>query len=163
VRAQIARSRTKTKRARKNKSRRRSLLWLTEAQAALGWAVLLALAAVLGAIYLHQTSGIAQVGRTVQGLQYQLEEVKRENSSLELNVAEAQSLERLRREAERLGFLPSTPDDSDYLIIHDLPALRESTETLEPQGEPIVIESAFEAIILSLKSRIGDFSRGEAK
>jgi len=163
VSVRAARPRSKSKKARRNKARRRSLLWLTEAQAALGWAVLLALAAVLGSIYLHQTSGIAQVGRTVQSLQYRLNEVKRENTRLELEIAEAQSLGRLRREAERLGFVPSTPDDIDYEIIYNYPPQRESTESLEPQLEPISIETAFEAIIRSLTSRIGDFSRGEAK
>lgn len=81
---------------RERKERRRSLVWLTEAQAALGWGALMVLAAVLGAIYLSQTSRIASVGRTVQDLQAQLDEVKRQNATFEREIAEAQSLDRLQ-------------------------------------------------------------------
>jgi len=44
------------------KERKRSLLWLTEAQAALSWGILLTMAALVGAIYLFQTTGIATAG-----------------------------------------------------------------------------------------------------
>ncbi len=44
----------------------KKLPWLTEAQAALGWGIILILIALLGAIYLSQTSRIAIVGRLVQ-------------------------------------------------------------------------------------------------
>lgn len=156
--AHVARQRPKTK-----KDRRQRLLWLTEAQAALGWAVLLALAAVLGAIYLHQTSGIARVGRTVQGLQFQLDEVKRANNDLELDIARAQSINRLKEDSESLGFVPATPEDIDYFVIHDYPAQRESTESAAQLLEPVVIDTAAEALFRALTSRIGDPGRGEAK
>ncbi len=161
--AQTVRSRSKPKRARSKKAKKRKLLWLTEAQAALGWAVLLAMAAVLGAIYLHQTSGIAEVGRTVQRLQYELDEVKRINSGLELDIAHAQSLERLIEEAKRLGFIPATPEDIEVLLVNNYPSDGEYSESAGALSEPNEIENAFEAIIRALTSRIGDLSRGEAE
>lgn len=156
--AHIVRPRPKSK-----KDRRRKLAWLTEAQAALGWAVLLALAAVLGAIYLHQTSGIARVGRTVQGLQYQLNEVKRENTRLELEIAEAQSLSRLNEESDKLGYRRALPEDIEYLVILDFPPLIDPLELEDPQPEPVPIDSAIEAIFRALTSRIGSLGRGEAE
>jgi len=162
VSAETVRSRSKPKRAKSKKARKRKLLWLTEAQAALGWAVLLAMAAVLGAIYLHQTSGIAEVGRTVQRLQYELDEIKRINSGLELDIAHAQSLERLIEEAKRLGFVPATPEDIEVIIIDNFPSDGDDPESNGAQAEPNEIETAFEAIVRALTSRIGDLSRGEA-
>ncbi len=156
--AHIVRPRPKSK-----KDRRRKLAWLTEAQAALGWAVLLALAAVLGAIYLHQTSGIARVGRTVQGLQYQLNEVKRENTRLELEIAEAQSLSRLNEESDKLGYRRATPEDIEYLVILDFPPLKDPSELEDPQPEPVPIDSAIEAVFRALTARIGSLGRGEAE
>lgn len=156
--AHVVRPRPKSK-----KDRRRKLAWLTEAQAALGWAVLLALASVLGAIYLHQTSGIARVGRTVQGLQYQLNEVKRENTKLELEIAEAQSLIRLTEESDKLGFRRAIPEDIDYLVILDFPPQMDPMELADPLPEPVPIDSAIEAVFRALTYRIGSLGRGEAE
>jgi hypothetical protein len=156
VSAQIVGKRPKTK-----KEKNQRLLWLTEAQAALGWAVLLALAAVLGAIYLHQASGIARVGRTVQGIQFQLNEIKRENAKLELDIAERQSLHRLRAEAIRLGFIPATPDDIEYLVIDGYPSGQDTSDGSETDFKPVEIDTAAEAIWRSLTSRISDLVRGE--
>jgi cell division protein FtsL len=158
VSAHVVRQRPKSK-----KDRRRKLAWLTEAQAALGWAVLLALAAVLGSIYLHQTSGIARVGRTVQGLQYQLDEVKRENTRLELEIAALQSLSRLNKILDNLGFELAQPEDIDYMVIPNYPPELEAVESSERQPDPVPIDSAIEAIFHSLTSRIGSPSRGESE
>jgi hypothetical protein len=94
---------------------------LTEAQAAAGWGVIVVLGALLGAIYLNQASKIATIGRRVQMEQNELDEVKRANAELERQIAEAQSLERLDAEARRLGFVPSTPADIDYVVIPQYP------------------------------------------
>jgi hypothetical protein len=125
--------------------------------------VLLALAAVLGAIYLHQTSEIARVGRTVQSLQYQLDEVKRANSSLELDIARAQSLPRLKHQAEQMKFVPAVSDDIEYIVVHNYPSSRESAESIGPLPEPIVIDTAAEAILHTLAARFGDLTKGEAE
>ncbi len=154
--AQVASHRTKTKKERKQR-----LLWLSEAQAALGWAALLALAAVLGAIYLHQTSGIARVGRTVQGLQYQLDEIKRTNAGLELEIARAQSLERLQEEAIRHGYVRASPEDIEYLVIPGYPPERATLDVTEPELQPVTIDTAAEAVFRTLTSRISDLVKGE--
>lgn len=103
---------------------------LTEAQAALGWAVILLLAAILGAIYLNQASRIATVGRQIQIEQSTLETLKRDNNELERQIAEAQSLERLQQEAVALGFRPAASDEIEYVVIPNYPAA-----TVEPPLE----------------------------
>ena len=51
---------------RQKREQLKRLGWLTEAQAVLGWGVILILVALVGAIYLNQASRIASVGRRVQ-------------------------------------------------------------------------------------------------
>lgn len=144
------------------------LNWLTEAQAALGWGLILILAALLGAVYLGQTSRIAGVGRRVQVMQNELERLKRENAALEREVAEAQSLERLRQEAIRLGFVQSQPADIEYVIVpnypaDERPAANEALVTPTPVATPAPPpETIREALWLSLKTRMGDLMQGEA-
>ena len=149
-----------------NKSRtdkRRSLLRLSEAQAFLTWGVIMILAALVGAIYLYQASQIASVGREVQELQYELDEVKRISADLEREIAEAQSLDRLQEEALRLGFTRSDPADVDYMIIPGVPV--NSTSKVEPEivVEPEPVESIRDALWITIQSSIGALEQGESR
>lgn len=137
------------------------LAWL-EAQAPLGWAIILVLAALLGTVYLNQASRTATVGRHVQVLQAQLDELKRNNAALERDIAGAQSLERLRSEALRLGFRPAETEDVEYLIVPDYPVLVEATPapTVIPLVKPI--ESVHEALWLTVTANVKNLVRGES-
>lgn len=155
--AQAAHAKRKPK-----KEKRTKLVRLTEAQAAISWGVLLALAFLLGAIYLFQTSQIASVGRRVQVLQNRLDAAKQANAELEQEIAEAQSLERLQEEAVRLGFVKATPQDVEYLVIPAFPApveLGTSTETAIPTAPA---ETIGEALWLVLQSGLSSLMRGES-
>lgn len=151
---------------RRKREQFKQLKRLTEAQAALGWGVILILAALLGAIYLSQTSRIAVVGRRVQNLQGQLEDLKRENGTIERQIAEAQSLARLQQEALRLGFTQARPDDIDYIIVPDYPAAAgttasEVTGTAVPPTTPPP-ETIGEVLWLTLQNSIANLVYGEA-
>ena len=125
---------------REKQKQARRLRILSDAQVALGWFVILALAALVGTIYLSQASRIASVGRRVQLLQNELDDLKRENAMLERGIARAQSLDRLQVEAERLGFSRAAPEDMEYLIVTGYPNMEtESEVTIEsplPLSEP---------------------------
>ena len=144
------------------KERRKSLFWLTEAQVALTWGVLITLLALVGAIYLFQTSRIATTGRHVQQLQNNLDEMKQENIELERDIAEAQALDRLQEDALKLGFTRSSPGDVEYLIIPDYPDAPVVTATPEAvvQGEPA--ENMVEALWLAIRNSVGDLIHGES-
>ena len=153
--------------ARQTREQLKRLNALTEAQAALGWGVILVLAALLGTVYVSQASRIASVGRQVQILQNELTELKRQNNDLERDIAAAQALDRLQAEAVRLGFVEADPDDIEYIIVPDYPAELEETDPLEilPQATavPPPAETAQEALWLYLRGRFSDFIRGEAR
>lgn len=156
--AQAVQGKQKSKKERKKK-----LVNLTEAQAAMSWTVLLALAFLLGAIYLFQTSQIASVGRHVQQMQNQLDEAKQANVELEQKIAGAQSLERLQEEAARLGFIKATPQDVEYLVIPDFPALVELETATKPADTSVPAQTIGEALWLVLQSGIGGLMRGESQ
>ncbi|MCP5101338.1 MAG: hypothetical protein GY943_37810 [Chloroflexi bacterium] len=150
--------------SRQTREEARRQSWLTEAQAAIGWGIVLVLAALLGTIYLRQASKIAAVGRRVQITQIELDNIKRSNSQIEQQIAEAQSLDRLQEEAIRLGFKPAQPEDIEYIIVPDYPVTSKSpTSTpLQTAPPPIPVETMGEAIWQSVKSRIGSLIQGEA-
>ena len=157
--------------SRETREQARRLSWLTEAQAAVGWGIILVLAALLGTIYLRQASQIAAVGRRVQTIQIDLEDTKRENAELERQIAEAQSLERLQQEAIRLGFTIADPEDIEYIIVPDYPVAAEidTAATAALSGAEVAVptpapplETMNEALWLQLQNRIDSLIRGEA-
>lgn len=153
--------------ARQTREQLKRLNALTEAQAALGWGVILVLAALLGTIYVSQASRIASVGRRVQILQNELTELKRQNNDLERDIAAAQAIDRLQAEATRLGFVEADPADIEYIIVPDYPAELEETDPLEipptVTAVPPPVETVREALWLYLSDRFSDFIRGEAR
>lgn len=146
----------------------RRLGQLTEAQAAAGWGVILVLTALLGAIYLNQASQIAAIGRRVQMEQNDLDEVKLANAELERQIAEAQSLEQLDAEARRLGFVPSTPADLDFIVIPNYPidaaAEQPDIRTPDQPEAPIPpLETFWEAVALAVRDLGINLTRGETR
>ncbi len=140
---------------------------LTDAQAAMGWFVILALAALVGTIYLNQASAIAATGRKVQILQNNLETLRRDNAALERTIAEAQSLDRLQQEAARLGYRRATPDEIEYLVVSHYPAVPvgytgapEAAAVAEPLAAPA--GTLGQALRLMLEARLVDMVMGQS-
>jgi len=153
----------KSRREKRQKTRRLNVL--SDAQVALGWFVILALAALVGAIYVSQASRIAGAGRQVQILQNQLEDLKRKNAELERDIAEAQSLERLQQEAGRLGFVRAAPEDIEYMVVEGYPQATAAPSPL-PSSTPAPtrpVESMGEAVWLALRGSLDGLVRGEAE
>jgi cell division protein FtsL len=150
--------------ARKAREVTRRFSKLTEAQAAMSWGVILLFVLLLGAIYLNQSSRTAAVGRHVQWLNYTLEEIRHENSRLERDIAEAQTLERLQQEAARMGFVYAQSTDIEYKVIDNYPAAAPSTTVLPAREteRPHIPETMKEALTVVLQDRLNDLMRGES-
>lgn len=142
---------------------------LTDAQFAAGWFVILALAALVGTIYLSQASSIAASGRKVQILQNSLVELKRDNAMLERSIAEGQTLERVQQEAVRLGFVRAEPTDLEYLVVSQYPAVPPPTPVSNGAEEggvaqplPNPAQSFTEAIRLTIQGSLQHMVMGQA-
>ncbi len=140
------------------------LVWLTEAQAALGWGIIIILVALLGAIYLTQASRIAATGRRVQILQSDLTDIKRVNSTLERQIAEAQSLSLLQERARALGYVQANPNDIEYLVVPDYPTGPPPVATPPPEviptPEPLL--TIQEALWYAVKDYVAGLIEGES-
>jgi cell division protein FtsL len=152
------------KSARQTRELVRRLGKLTEAQAAIGWGVILLIITLLGAIYLNQSSKIAAVGRHVQELEFELDEVKRENTQLEREIAEAQSLDRLYGEVGRMGFVPADVSSIEYLVIPNYPSTAAPPVALIDSESRArrPVETMREALQIVLQDRLDDLMRGES-
>ena len=136
---------------------------LTEAQAVIGWGLILLVIALLGVIYLNQSSRIAAVGRRVQILQIELNTIQRENANLERDIASAQDISRINKEADQMGFIKAQPQDTDYLVVPKYPPIAEGSEPdAQAPVEPLTVESMKEALWLVFESEISDLMQGES-
>ena len=90
VQEQFQRSMSRSSRHTRELARRFSKL--TEVQAAVGWGLILLIIALLGVIYLNQSSRVAIVGRRVQTLRGDLIDIQRVNADLEEDIAVTQKV-----------------------------------------------------------------------
>ena len=142
------------------------LSWLTEAQAAVGWGIILVLVAILGTVYLSQASKTAVAGRRVQIRQNELDDLKRENADVEKLIAEAQSLEDLQTKAQAMGFIQAQPENIEYLVILDYPAETADPPIISaaPEVEEVVPppDTMEEALILAIQASVSSLIEGSA-
>lgn len=95
---------------------------LLEKQAALGWAVIVALLALLGVIYLARGSQMIMTGYRMREHTDELRALQEENIVLEARIATARSLDELRDKARAMGFTLAGPGDIEYLIVDGYPS-----------------------------------------
>jgi cell division protein FtsL len=162
VQEQFQRSMSKSSRHTRELARR--LHKLTEVQAAIGWGLILLIIALLGVIYLNQSSRIAAVGRRVQTLQYDLSVLQRENAGLELDIAQAQSITRIQEEAEKMGFVQAQPGSIEYLVVPNYPPATPLIEKgAQTPDKSSSVDSMQDGIWLVIKSGLNDLMRGESR
>ncbi len=109
---------------------------LFEAQAALGWGVIVTLLTLLGVVYLSQASQMIALGYDMQQLTTELKDLQKENTYLEAQIAAGQRVEQLQRQAIELGFSPSGPNDIEYLPVNDYPPTPGQVEAVAPPAPP---------------------------
>lgn len=162
VQEQIQRSMSKS--THQTRELTRKLRKLTEVQAAVGWGLILLVMALLGVIYLNQSSKIAAVGRSVQELRAEINTIQRENSEIEREIAEGQSLLRIQEEAERMGFVRAESIFVEYLVIPPFTTVTDNIEERPVQNiaEAAPVESFGDALLLTVNAAINDLMEGES-
>jgi len=109
---------------------------LFEAQAALGWGVVVALAALVGVLYLTLGSEAVISGYNMQRMTWELKLLQQENTKLEAQIAKYQSVNALQSRAQELGFIPADPEDIEYMPVNEYPPVPEEPVIVHPQIAP---------------------------
>lgn len=141
--------------------------WLSHAQIALGWAIVLLLLGTVGAVYLGQASRTALIGREAQFLEEESEFIRDENAILEQRIAEAQSVSVLETRLEEAGlqFVRPRPYDLQYVdITVYVPPARELTLTRStaPQSAETPPDRIWDALLILVEANFSGLFQGES-
>lgn len=138
------------------------LAWLNSAQAATAWGTLLLILGIAAAVYLHQVSQTAIVGRIIMGTQISLDQLRAANSLLRQEIATEQALETLEARAVALnrpyGRIELTT--IEYLPVTVPPAVVAAPPA--PPAPPPPIETIGEALRLFVRQNVTILARGAA-
>lgn len=85
--------------------------------------LLVGVLALLGMMYLTQSSQATLTGTRVVELQARLERLRRENAQLEYEIAVLTAPDQIAERARRLGLRPASITQTTYLVVHEYPAL----------------------------------------
>lgn len=75
------------------------------------------IALILGALYLSQVASEVTTNRELSDLLLQRDELERTNEQLLVEIAQLQSVPRLRAEAQAMGFVDAAPGEIEYLAV----------------------------------------------
>lgn len=121
--------------------------------------VLLILAALVAGIYLSVSARTAEVGRSIQGMRYQIEVIKRGNADLTTQLADITSDEMMRKRASDLGFHPlESEDEVLYLIVPGYsdrqPVTVEPASSLSLPSNPTLPSDYTQSLLDWLRERV---------
>lgn len=77
----------------------------------------LIIVALVAGIYLNVTARTATIGRNIQGLRFDIEELERQNADLESQLATLTSNREMQKRAEDLGFYSVDSEEILYVLV----------------------------------------------
>jgi cell division protein FtsL len=94
-------------------------------------------AMIMGALYLSQSASTSALGRQLEELIAERDDLEQQNEQLRAEIASLQSMPRLEGRAEELGFVTADESDIEYLVVNGYnPDRAESVVPLQPREEP---------------------------
>lgn len=95
---------------------------------------------IIGALYLSQSSARSALGRQLEELIAERDDLEQENEQLRAEIASLQSMPRLQRRAEELDFAPAGAEDIEYVVVEGYdPARDEAVIPLETAAETVPV------------------------
>ncbi|MCB0193423.1 MAG: hypothetical protein KDJ65_15860 [Anaerolineae bacterium] len=120
----------------------RQLPWRLGSKAALGFILILAIFSLVGWLYLTNASTVTATSYRIDELRFELDQVRNQNATLILEIAELEALDRVEARASELGYGPAT--EIQYLTVDNYPA---STEPVEAAAQVVYIENSVDDYI----------------
>lgn len=95
-------------------------------------------AIIMGALYLSQSASTSAIGRQLEELIIERDNLEQTNEQLRAEIASLQSMPRLEQRAADLGFAPAQNSDIEYLVVDGYnPRRQTSVVELTPREEPV--------------------------
>lgn len=126
-------------------------------------------AIIMGALYLSQSSSTAALGRQLEELIAERDDIEQQNEQLRAEIASLQSMPRLEGRAEELGFVLADEGDIEYLVVDGYnPDRQTSVVPLQERQEPVpTYDESFigwlQQQLDSLRNQVDNFSSEEAR
>jgi hypothetical protein len=114
--------------------------------------LLVGLLALLGMIYLTQSSQATMTGTRTLELQEKYERLRRENAQLEYEIAVLTTPDKIAERARRLGLRPATITQTTYIVIKNYPVASAKPAPLVPNAKS---SDPFELLWNELLARLG--------
>jgi hypothetical protein len=114
--------------------------------------LLVGVIALLGMMYLTQSSQATMTGTRAIELQEKYERLRRENAQLEYEIAVLTTPDKLAERARRLGLRPATITQTTYLVVQNYPA---APSQPAPSLAPTNSSDPFELLWNELLARLG--------
>jgi cell division protein FtsL len=97
----------------------RQLPWRLDSKAALGFLLILATFSLVGWLYLTQASVVTTTQYRIDELRVELDQLRNQNTALNLEIAQLEKLSRIETRAQELGLGPTT--NIRYLRVANYP------------------------------------------
>ncbi|MBK9746251.1 MAG: hypothetical protein J0M07_26630 [Anaerolineae bacterium] len=93
---------------------------------------------IIGALYLSQSSAASTLGRQLEDMLAERDELQQENEQIRGEIAILQSMPRLQGRANEMGFVPADAADIRYIVIDGYnPDTTSAPIEIEVEAEPL--------------------------
>lgn len=116
--------------------------------------LLVGLIALLGMIYLTQSSQATMTGTRTIELQEKYERLRRENAQLEYEIAVLTTPDKIAERARRLGLRPATITQTTFLVVKNYPVVSAKPAQVQAALAP-TFSNSFELLWNELLARLG--------
>ena len=114
--------------------------WRPQRQALALGVLSLFVAIIIGGLYLSQSSSTSAIGRQLEDMISERDNLEQQNEQLRAEIASLESMPRLEARAAELGFVAATASDIEYLVVDGYnPDRLTSVVPLNVQSEPVPI------------------------
>ena len=106
--------------------------WRPQRQALALGVLGLFVAIIIGGLYLSQSSSSSAIGRQLEELIAQRDDLEQANEQLRAEIASLESMPRLESRAQELGFVPADGSSIEYLVVDGYNPNRQTAASVVP-------------------------------
>jgi len=136
--------------------------WRTQTQATSLVLAVVVIVVVIGALYLAQASRTATIGRRLQEMEAERQQLEQANAQLRAEIAGLQSVPRLISKAEELGYHTADSGQVEYLPVDVAPPLPTANPLLEDSAADVprydeTLDSWLSEQLAAFRQQMSDF------